>query len=233
MPFDDEMFSFTASPWITSDDQSWESILAFGTLKKYKKGDIIIDIGNKSDQLYYLAKGQVRMEALAKTGTEKTIWFINSPNVFGEVPFFNELPSLFMIVAVKNSEVYCFDRQFVDEHLIKHPAAVKYMFRLFAQKIRVLSSQINDYISNNPLERGAKLLYVLALQRGEHIAKGSYVINIKLTHQELANITGLHRVTATNSIRKLVDLGIIEKNRENIIVKDLSALLKIIEENVE
>lgn len=89
MPFDDEMFSFTASPWITSDDQSWESILAFGTLKKYKKGDIIIDIGNKSDQLYYLAKGQVRTEALTKNGMEKTIWFINSPNVFGEVPFFS------------------------------------------------------------------------------------------------------------------------------------------------
>lgn len=147
--------------------------------------------------------------------------------------FFHELPSLFLSVASKNSEVYCFERQFVDEHLIKHPAAVKYMFRLFAQKIRVLSSQINDYISNNPLERVAKLLYVLALQRGEHIAKDSYMINVKLTHQELANITGLHRVTATNSLRKLGELGIIEKSRENIIVKDLSALLEIIEGNDE
>jgi len=231
MSFDAEQYSLAlASPWITASNPDWGPLLPFGNIKKYKKGDMIVDIGGKVEKLLYLHRGQVKMVALTKDGTEKTIWYINGPNIFGEVPFFHKQPSKFIILASKNSEVYCFEREYVDNELVHHPAIMKYIFCLLAQKVRVLSSQIEDLIFNNPLARVAKLLYVLAVQNGEQLANDSYVINVRLTHQELANITGLHRVTATNALKKLSDVQIVEKNRENIIIKDMGALKLIIEE---
>lgn len=87
-----------------------------------------------------------------------------------------------------------------------------------------------DLTFNSPLARVAKLLFFLALQNGEHMVNDNYLINIRLTHQELANITGLHRVTATNALGKLCDSKIIEKSRDTILIKDLDALKQIIEQ---
>lgn len=231
MSFEAEKYSFTlASPWISSSNPDWEPILPYGNIKRYKKNDIIIDMGEKANQLLFLNKGQVKMIALTKSGTEKIIWYINAPNIFGEVPFFHSQPCRFVIMASGNSEVYCFDRDFVEDKLVEYPDIMKYMFRLFAQKVRVLSSQIEDLTFNSPLARVAKLLFFLALQNGEHMVNDNYLINIRLTHQELANITGLHRVTATNALGKLCDSKIIEKSRDTILIKDLDALKQIIEQ---
>ncbi|MGI6225517.1 MAG: Crp/Fnr family transcriptional regulator [Peptococcales bacterium] len=223
-----EMLALT-SPWISPSNLDWNQITPYGNVRKYKKNDVIVHMGEKVKQLFFLNKGQVKMTALTKSGTEKTIWYINAPNIFGEVPFFHNLPCKYMIVASKNAEIYCFERDFVENKLVHYPTIVKYLFRLCTQKVAVLSSQIEDLAFYTPLARVAKVIYLLLAQHGEQLDNDKYLINVRLTHQELANITGLHRVTATNALGKLCENDIIEKSRDAIIIKNLIALEEIID----
>lgn len=221
--------SSLAAPWISSSTQEWEPVLTLANKKEYRKCDIIIDIGDEVNNLFYLRKGQIKMTALSKSGIEQTIWHIDAPNVFGEVPFFHRQPCKFLIVAATNCEVYSFNREFVINELANYPQFVSYILRILAQKVRILSSRIEDLIFANPSARIAKLLLLLAYQKGE-IKGNSCSVELPLTHQDLANLTGLHRVTVTNSINKLFDNGILVKNKDKILINDLSALRLLTEQ---
>jgi len=219
----------SASPWISSSGREWEPVLYLANKKEYGKYAIIIDIGDEVNHLYYLKKGQIKMTALSKSGIEQTIWHIDAPNVFGEVPFFHRQPCKFQILATTSCEVYSFNREFVLSELANHPQFVNYVLKVLAQKVRILSSRIEDLIFANPVARIAKLLLLLAYQKGA-IKGNSCSVELPLTHQELANLTGLHRVTVTNALNKLCDNGTVLKNKDNILIKDLNGLRLLTEQ---
>ncbi|RYD01998.1 hypothetical protein N752_26460 [Desulforamulus aquiferis] len=147
--------------------------------------------------------GQVKMSAITSVGMEKVIWYLNAPNVFGEVPFFHKQPSRHIISAAEDTVVYSFSLDFFLKHISDYPDIMLFLYKLLAQKVRVITNQIEDLCTSNPGVRLAKLLYLMAHQNGKKLADNKYLIDIKLTHQELANISGLHRVTTSNILKKL------------------------------
>lgn len=216
------------SPWIHPDSPDWADLLKFGERKVEKKGVVLVNIGDVVNDFYYLHKGEVKLTAMTKNGLEKTIWYISSPGVFGETPFFHNQPSKFIISVSKDCEYYSFKKEFLMAELEHHPEIMKFILQLLAQKVRVLSAQVEELAFKEPLVRIANLIYLIVCQSGQKIDENKYVVEIRLTHQEIANITGLHRVTASNALKKLCDEGLISKNRSKITIKNIKLLEEII-----
>lgn len=219
------------SPFINTRCPSFDPILSYGHQKFYRKGEIIIDIGDIVDQLHYMHKGQIKMSAMAKSGLEKTIWYMDAPTIFGETPFFHSQPSKFVMEASRDCEIYQFERDYVLDELPEYPEIMTFAFKLLAQKVRILSAQIEDLAFNEPVTRVANLIHVLVCQSGKKTSDNSYVLNMRLTHQEIADITGLHRVTASNALKRLCEDGLIEKSRAKIVVPNLTFLEELINDS--
>jgi CRP/FNR family transcriptional regulator len=63
----------------------------------------------------------------------------------------------------------------------------------------------------------------LAEDFGREIEEGT-VIDLVLTHQEIANLIGSSRVTVTKLINKFIDDGMITIKKRKIIIKDFESL---------
>ena len=57
------------------------------------------------------------------------------------------------------------------------------------------------------------LLPYLILKLGEQVRPNTYKLNLKLSHQELADLSGVTRETTTTLIKQMEKEGIIEQKR--------------------
>lgn len=213
-------------PLISLDLPSWETILELSKKKMVKSGSILLHAGEDVDEFHILYKGQVKTTVLTADGTEKTIYFINAPSIYGEVPFVHSQPNRFIMSASKDCEVYSFSRATFYNQLLHHPQILLYIMRLFAQKERALTVRMEDMVLSTPITRITKLFSAMAYHNGTKTMNGEYLVQTSLTHQEIANIVGLHRVTVTNIIKKLSREGIMQKKKNQLIINDMDSLSK-------
>ncbi|KJS88137.1 MAG: hypothetical protein JM58_01790 [Peptococcaceae bacterium BICA1-8] len=223
----EDCVSLSLLPWIDFKADDFKSFLNGGIKKSYYKNSAIVAQGEKMDSIFYLHQGKVKVLLLTEKGEEKLFWYASEGNIIGDVPFFHLYPSNAAIIAETDCEVYSYDRKTFLGILHANPEFADYMLSIMAKKIRVLINQVQDISFNNPTKRISKLLYLLTQQFGEKSDTGGTEINLSITHKEIASITCVHRVTATNVLSILKNEGIISKSDSgNIIVVDSARLFK-------
>ncbi|MCL6479570.1 MAG: Crp/Fnr family transcriptional regulator [Peptococcaceae bacterium] len=198
--------------------------LEYGEKQLFAKNEVIVNIGDLTTKLYYLHKGQIKRSFFTRLGMEKTVWLMDAPALFGEALIYLGLPSSTLFTANEACEIYSVEESTLFKLAAQDTDLMKFIFTNLTRKLIVLSSQIEALCVNDPMYRVAKLLCALAYQGGKQFDGNKYVITVKLTNQEVANITGLHRVTVSKVLGKLADSRIIERQKNKIIVHDVNAL---------
>lgn len=185
---------------------------------KYRKGETIIDIGDDVDSFYYLKQGAVRLY-LSNNQSELMFYSLSAGTSFAEPAFFCGLPSKIRVVAVKDSIVLSFPKNLVLDYFYKQNAFIKLLIDALSRKIYLITTMYEN-ISNSSSElKIAKVLYLLSSKNNN----SKMVVNI--THEELASILGMHRVTVTRNLSKLKKNGLITINRNSIVINDANKLV--------
>jgi CRP-like cAMP-binding protein len=92
--------------------------------------------------------------------------------------------------------------------------------------------QIEDLRFRTVEERVAGLLSTLAARRAKVARSGSALRSesrrsVQLTHSEIADLVGAHRVSVTNSLRALEERGLVEVRPRRIVLRDPAGLLRL------
>ena len=106
----------------------------------------------------------------------------------------------------------------------------KLCFRLLEttiERLRKANEQIFDLTFLDVRSRTIKQIFRLSEQYGVAKPAGTF-INLKLTHQQLANLVGTVRESVTKVLQELQELGIISIEKKIILIKDLEALKRLI-----
>lgn len=224
-PPDAAILELLSSPWLSANSREiWEPVIGYGQRKLYKKRAAIIQPGDTLQYLYYLRAGRVRMTASDSSGHQKTMWFISDGYIFGETPLFNLKPCAYSFMAETDCETYIFNRDTLLKNIIPHhPTIVLSLLNSMARKIHVLSTQVEDLVFFKPVNRVARLIFLMHQSKETSDGKKSYA-PLPVTQEEIAEILGLHRVTINNAIKQLKHQGIIETNTHQIIIKDFDGL---------
>ena len=211
------------SPWIKNAKSPWEQVLNLASRKQYSKNDIIIWNGQIVDELYYLKEGEIKMVYLNPEGEKKSVWYIESGNIFGETLFFLRNECSMIVSCEKDSIVYTFDRKKIMEVFLHNPDIINDMFTRMAGKIQTLTRQIYDLSLNSPKMRLYRMLYFMSTSRPDNI--------LNISQQDLADLLGIHRVTANKLLVGLKNDGIIEHDikRKRIAISKPLSLLELIE----
>ncbi len=187
---------------------AWENLLHLGRTAKYARGAAVFRAGDEVNSLYYIIKGEVRMERLHLDGTEKTYWYIGKGCVLGEAPLFHRKPSRLSALLHTPGEICAFPRETLLRHIFpQYPELAEDMFRNMACKIRVLTNQIATLSMDDLEVRICKYLQ-LHIQRN---SKGELISRPTLNQQGLANLLGVHRVTCNRVLRGLERAGVISE----------------------
>ena len=190
----------------------------------YKKGEIIIRSEEEPAGIFFLKKGFVKMNIIFANGSEFTL------NIFKPGSFF---PMIWAIGGVEN--YYFF--QTMSEVTVQRATKLELldllknnpdvMFDITKRILIGMNGLLTNFqylIFGNSINRVAAAIYICSKRFGETNKNGEIVIKIKLTHQDIANLAGMVRETASISIKKLERKGIIDHLNRLILVKDLKKL---------
>lgn len=214
----------------TPVDKQFQTFLEQHPVRTFKKGEIIIFQGEAPRAAFVVKSGIVKAYNLSVNGDEKPVDFYSSGAVFPGGWVYGKMPNAiyYYEAFTASASVYAIKREdFV---------------RFIKSQPELLYKEMNDYLVDgigqsmrlNALQHSRasdKLLYTLhylALRHGHRIAPQVIEIDLSLTHQDFANLTGLTRETAATELNKLKHRSVISYDKHKPYRLDLAKLMRLL-----
>lgn len=199
-----------------------EDLLAFAALTRertYPKGSVIVFEDDPGDTLYLVAGGQVKVVLIGEDGREVILSVLGEGSFFGEMALLDDQPRSAHVIAMDDSILLLLRRDDFQARLRQSPAVAISLLAELSGRLRLADEKIGALVLLDVNGRVAALLLRLAQdEEGDRITK-------KLTHHTIAQMIGSSRETVSRTMRNLVDRGIIQVSRKEIVLLNRRALL--------
>jgi CRP/FNR family transcriptional regulator len=184
-----------------------------GIARTYPKGSIIYRQGDIADCFFYLKKGRIKVFMNSADGMEKTLSTAAHGEIFGEGAFFDKKPRVSSAKATTASELIIVDKIRLTELIQSYPKLAFELLEILANRIRLLSAQLDSMTFMQADARIAQLLL-------ESETNGK----VSLTHEEIATAVGVSRVTVSKTLSRFAKKGCITTEYGYVVIKDREAL---------
>jgi len=191
--------------------------------RNYKKNDIIFFEEDTGNYMYIVREGRVKVSRLLPNGKEMILAFREKGEYFGEMSLLDGGTSPASVTAVTACTIVFINRRDFQE-LIANPKVNARMLKMLCERCREAWRQIEVLTFHNADARIRTALYHLSQTRGEETEEGTR-IGLRLTHKELADMTGISRETATRVLSTLQSEGTIKVESKRFLISDPDSLV--------
>ena len=221
------------SPWVNYDDTGTmrEKFMLLGMPRFFSKGSFVYQQGDYTKEFYYLAEGKVKISILGEDGTEKILAFQEEGTLFGVSSVFDKGSYRETAQVISPSKIYVINVSKITHLIQTDPTIALCIIRACARRIRLLTSEIERLSFLNAKMHIAQVLAQVIISHGRSTNRGKK-LEIHLTHQELADIVSVERSTVTRVLNDFRKMGIVEKDKWELIVVDEQKLKQIAEGKV-
>ena len=193
------------------------TIGGYGQTRTYPKNSILIQKGDESDCLYIIQQGRVKIYISDEYGAEIILRYQNPGEYFGELALIDEEPRSASVSTVEESRLTFVSRNRFEECLHKNPDIAVKLVRSMIGRIRDLTGELSDCALKTVYQRVRSKLMQLA-----HEEDGKWIIQQRLTHQEIAGMVGSGREMVSRLMKKMQDRGYIDVEKRQIsIIREL------------
>lgn len=191
--------------------------------RTYKKGSILFFEGDPGDELFLIKSGKVRVYR-AGVSKEVVLAYLLPGDYFGEMAVFQkkEVRSA-TVEAIADSTFYILKQDDFNELLAQHPSLCRQLLHLAMNRIRQANDMIKDLTLLDASSRIYKTILRLADDYGVVRPEGVW-INMKWTHQQIADLAGTVRETVTKSLLELQREGILSIEQKKFFIHDRNRL---------
>ena len=158
-------------------------------LQQYQKGDEISVLDSGIWQVY---RGVVQLSRVQQDGNEIISGWVTANGVFGNL---SDRTTLYRAVAL--GDVYA--KRYSSGDIVKYPALARQFLAQFSERL-VKSQQLLAIIAANRVEERLKNLLLLLKQEIGQSVEGGVRLQVRFTHQHLAESIHTTRVTITRII---------------------------------
>lgn len=196
---------------------------SLATMVRYKKRALIFFPGDPEDKIYILKAGRVKLSKLSSDGREATLDVIEPGEIFGEGALAGEGERETYAEALNDALICTMGRLDFERLLRWKPELSLRVTKLIGLRLRRIESRIEDLIFKNVPDRLAGLFLRLAEDYGTPHPRG-VKIDLRITHQQLANLIGSTRETTSAAIGEFRRRGILDNENRRIIILDREGL---------
>ncbi|AFS78852.1 transcriptional regulator, Crp/Fnr family [Gottschalkia acidurici 9a] len=185
----------------------------------YKKGNIIISEGNKSNDIYIIKEGKVKVYKTSSTGKNVILDIKGSGSVLAGTTLFSDSLNPATIMTIEDSLVYTLKNSDL-ENLIRNNSDLALDFiKILSNELHNSQEKITNIALNDTYVRVAKLLLTLSSKHGiDSNDDNTLKLDLNLTREELASLIGTSRETISRALSQFSKENIIDiKGREIII----------------
>ena len=182
-------------------DEELDSIGILLPVKRFKKNDVILHEEDTNKFMYIILSGKVKVVQITEDGKEILLAIHQAGEFFGEMSFIDGKTSPATIVAAEDCVINIISRDEFYSTIHTHKKILYNLLLILCSRLRESWEKIQLLNLKNASERLKILFYMLSNKYGEKTSKG-ITLNIKLTHQEIADMTGMARETVTRVLDK-------------------------------
>lgn len=190
-------------------------------VKRFHRNEVILHEENTNQVMYVILRGKVKVMQMTEEGKEVILAIHRTGDFFGEVSLIDSKTMPAIVVAKEDSIVAIISREEFYSLLYSQDKVLDVLLRILCSRLRDSWERIQLLSFTNASQRIKMLLSLLANEYGGKTTEGT-LLNIKLTHQDIADMAGVARETATRAIDKLNKEGEIKvlKNRSILLGPD-------------
>ena len=169
-----------------------------GSTVHYPKNHVVFSAGDLADRIFLIESGWVKIYRLSPDGRRVTVGSIRSP---GEMMGLAETlwggERTCFAGAINNVSMVIIRKNKFEEVLSRHPILGLKVAKLLGARMREAESIIHEMVCWQAPGRLALMLLKMGERCGEE-SKSGIMLNLQLTHEELANMVGTSRQTVTS-----------------------------------
>lgn len=200
----------------------------FATAKPsyFKKGDVVLRIGDARGGAYYLKKGYIKDSGVSADGREFILFIFQPTDVFSYNWIFNQTPNEHSFRAITDCIIYEKSREGFLLFLEQHPEIFLMITQRIVKRLNGLMQRMENLAFDNALKKVGSILCILGERFGKKTEKG-IVIPIPLTQQDIANLIGLSRETTSIEIKRIIEMNLLTRSSGLYVITRLKDLQKI------
>jgi CRP/FNR family cyclic AMP-dependent transcriptional regulator len=182
-------------------------------VKQFKKNEVILYEEDTNEYMYIILLGKVKVVRTTLDGKEIILAIHQSGSFFGEMSLIDGKTSPASVIATEDSLISIVSKADFFSIIFSQNKITRNLLHILCDRLRKSWDTIQLLNFNNAAQRTKMLFLMLADEYGEKTPEG-IILNIKLTHQDISDMTGLTRETVTRVIDKF------QKSNEITILKD-------------
>lgn len=186
------------------------------------KGKIIYVPGMSGEAIFLLMKGSVHLYRISTTGRKFIVQTIGPQSFFGEMPLIGRQMKNTFAEAAEDCTICAMGRADVERLLLFKPVVAQRMLEEIGQRMLDAFDRLCENAFKGLPARVASQLLRLSNDGAQPI--------VGISHQELAEMTGVYRESVTNALGRFRDEGFIETQRGKIAILNPKKLRKVAEE---
>jgi len=204
-------------PYFAGLDESVLDILKQHVFeKKAERGEILAFEGERSDILYFVVEGAVKVFKTSADGKEQIFRIIRPGESFNDVPVLSGGINLVSAESMGPVVLNAIKKSDLEAILHERPQIAMNVIQVLSQRVQELVSLVEDFSFRHVTSRVAKMLLEYADQVDHE--------RPRLTQQEMAAIIGTAREMVGRSLKTLEEDGSIRMDRNRIVITDHMAL---------
>jgi CRP/FNR family transcriptional regulator, global nitrogen regulator len=188
-------------------------------VESFERGKTIFFPGDPAERFYFLVRGAVKLSRVYEAGEEITVALLRENSVFGVLSLItgNRSDRFYHAVAFTPVELLSVPIEHVEKALKENPELPMILLRGLSSRILQTEMMIETLAHRDMGSRLVSFLLILCRDFGSP-ANDGVTIDLKLSHQAIAEAIGSTRVTVTRLLGDLRKQKMISISKKKITV---------------
>ena len=184
--------------------------------RRFKRGEVIVEQGEKSNTLFIILTGRVRVVTSDKRGREVILATLQPGDYIGEMSLIDNEPHSANCRAEVQTDMLVLGRAEFARCLPEHSSLSYAILRGLVRRLRHADRQIESLALLDVYGRVARTL----LEMSEEV-DGVKIIRNKVSRQDMAKVVGASREMVSRVMKDLEERGVIEtQDNGSVVIKE-------------
>ncbi len=189
----------------------------------FKKGEIILHQDDEPPGIFYIINGFANLYSISKNAQQLTLIIYQPGDIFPLIWAVNDTPHFYYLEAMTTVELYRAPKEEFIRFLKNNNKALFEINTRVLERLGGVLRRMEHAMLGNAGSKVASIITICAERFGSENGK-TCVIQIPLTHQDIARLIGMARETVSIEMKKLQKMGLIDYKGKYLLVKDCQKL---------
>jgi CRP/FNR family cyclic AMP-dependent transcriptional regulator len=214
------------------DEEELKRFCAKFPLRQFKKDRPLFYQGEVPQTAFFIKSGVIKVYNITTGGEEKIVSYEGEGSFLPGAWMFGKSPaSMFYYDTFTDAQLYSIPRTELMEFINTHGTVATTILDRYVSMYTGATMHLHALEQSRARDKLLHIFQYLVLRFGKPMGgENVYKIDLRLTHQDIANLIGITRETVTAEISKLTKTGVIKSENLHYVV-DTDKALRMVGEN--